>query len=132
MPRWLDAVTYRRNNHARQLAECLGVPRRNRAPAGQVRLQLFELRETECACDIRQPVVKAQQDHFVEPLPTLLPLPRIAADAVIAKAPQRLRPLGVVGCDHTAFTRSQVLDRMKAKHSHVSNAPNALPEMFCS
>src|SRR3977135_3707509 len=130
MPRRLNAIAYRRNDHARQLAECFGVPRCDRTPAGQVRLQLFELREPKRACDIRQPVIEAQQDHFIEPLPALLPLPRLAADPVIAKTPQRLRQLRVVSRNHAAFTGSKVLDRMKAEHSHISNAPDALPKML--
>src|SRR5258706_7554613 len=130
MPRWQDVLTYRRNDHGGHLAECFGVPRCDRTPPDQIRLKLFELRQPKRARDIRQPVVETEQNHFVQPLPALLPLPRSAADAVIAKSPQRLRQLRIVRSDHAAFPGSQVLHRMKAEHGHISDAADAPPQML--
>src|SRR5208337_1073299 len=71
-----------------------------------------------------------QQHHLVKPLPCFLPLARFAADAMIAKAPQRLRQPHIVGRNHAAFSGGQVFNRMKAEHGHVSNTADAFPFVF--
>ena len=56
------------------------------------------------------------------PLARGLALPRVAADAVIAKSAQGFGEVGIVGGDHAAFAGGDVLHRMKAEDRHVRQA----------
>src|SRR4051794_188659 len=117
MPCRKNIVSYRRHYDSWQFAECPCVARCDGAAPGQVRLKFFELRETGRAGDVRQAIVKSQQDHFKKPLASLLALPRIAADSMIAKPPQGFRQLRVTGRNHAAFAGGEMFHGMKAEYS---------------
>src|ERR1700683_1803296 len=87
----------------------------NLAAAGHVGLQFFQLRNSKSAGYVRQPVIETQQDHFVEPLPLGLTLPRVAGYSVIPKAAQRFGEICAVGGNHAAFSSRNVFYRMKAE-----------------
>ncbi len=128
MPRRIDLGSNRRRNDLRDLAKCGRITFRDLPAPRQIRLQLLQLLNAQGTSNVGQPVVEAQQHHLVMPLPGGLPLPRVAADAVIAKAAQRLGELRIVGRDHAAFPGRDVLHRMKAEDGHVRQAadPTAL------
>src|ERR1700733_451995 len=127
MPCRIDALSHCRKRDSRQFVELTSVLRSNRSPPRKVRLQLPNLRKSQRASNVSKPVVKAEQHHLVKPLSRLLPVARLAADPVIAKAPERLRKLRIVSRDHAAFAGGQMLHRMKAKNCHVGNSANTLP-----
>ena len=88
----------------------------------QIRIQFLQLLNAQGTGNVSQAVIETQQHHFVMPLPRGLPLARVAADAVIAKAAQRLGELRIVGRDHAAFSGGDVLHRMKTEDGHVRQA----------
>ena len=90
--------------------------------ARQIRFQLLQLLNAQGTRNVGQPVIETQQHHFIMPLSRCLALARVAADAVIAKAAQRLGKLRIVGGHHAAFARGDVLHRVKAENGHVRHA----------
>src|SRR5215470_11740595 len=64
------------------------------------------------------------------PLPSTLPLARLARDSVVAETPQGLGKLRIVGGDHSAFAGRDVFHRMEAEHRHIGNAPDRSPAVL--
>ena len=84
---------HRRARRARgrgKIPQLSRVFRRNLPPPGKIRFELPQLRESQRAGNIGKPVVESQHHHLIKPLAGFLPLARFAADAMIAKVPQRL------------------------------------------
>ncbi len=122
MPGWIGIVANRGRNDFRNFTKCSRITRRDLPAARQIRLQLLQLLNAQGTGNVGQPVIETQQHHFVMPLSRGLALARVAADAVVAKAAQGFGKLRVVGRDHAAFSRGDVLHRMKAEDGHVRQA----------
>src|SRR5713101_161653 len=119
-----------RPRYSSEIAKRSRIASRNLASACQIRLQLLELRQSQRASDISEPIVKTEQHHFVVPLSFSLTLPGIARNAVITKSPQRLCVVGAVGGDHAALSCRKMLHWMETKDRHMRNAAHAAIPVF--
>src|SRR5260370_7254769 len=119
-----------RPRYSSEIAKRSRIASRNLASACKIRLQLLELRQSQRAGDISEPIVKPEQPHFVVPLSFSLTLPGIARNAVITKSPQRLCVVGAVGGDHAALSCRKVLHWMETEDRHMRNAANSAIPVF--
>src|ERR1700677_1286555 len=78
VPRRIHVDSHAGKHNSRETCERGGVASGNLPPARKIRVQLFQLRQSEGARDIGKPVIETQQHHLVMPLPIGLASPRIA------------------------------------------------------
>ena len=98
---------------------------RNFSAPRQISFQLRELLKSQRAGDVGQSVIEAEQNHLVVPLAFTLAFAGLAADSVIAKFSQSIGKSGIIGRDHSAFTRGQMFHGMKTENRHVRDASHA-------
>src|SRR5262244_2276319 len=98
-----------RQNDARNVTQCRRILSCNSPAPCEIFLQPLQLLQSQRTRDVRQPVVEAEQDHLIMPLPFPLPISSIAADPLIAKVAQCISESWIIGCDHPAFAGGEVL-----------------------
>ncbi len=130
MPGWINAFANLGDLQFWDVQKCFVITRRKLSSPGKIPIQLPQLRYPQGAGNICQSVVEAKRNHFVKPLAIFLTLSRVATDSVIAKSTHLLGVLQIIRHHHSAFTCSQVFDRMEAENRHVQDASNPASFVF--
>src|SRR5207253_9563287 len=97
----------------------------DRLAAREEAVQLAELRATERALQIGEPVVVAEVYHLRPQAAVRVARARVAGQPVVAEAAYALGQRGVVGRHHAALARRDVLDGVQAEHGEAGAGPDA-------
>ncbi len=100
--------------------KCLVVAPCNLLSARQTLGSTRKLRYAECRLNIGETVIEAEFPHLIVPA-AVVPLQQsgIAGDAVSAEQAETLQQLRVVGGNHAAFSRGDMLHRMEGEHRAI-------------